>query len=262
MADTGTLFPLSADRDSRDVLAALIGISNIPEHLLEPCDSDDSHISDSPPAPAIHCRVAINPETEERSTVWISRSHDRQSQNITIFDGWRICVQVPVADWVDHTYTAEDVRRAALLCMGRQYLKDGNDGIGGVTVSIKEGAEVDTMDPEAMTRPTLIIPPFEASSRPTSSLLRPGAPEPLTPAGTAENGHEPLESSDEEPSVSPPDPTRFLVLSRSDTDGFRQIDVVPPRIAWWRRVRVPRFLGMRRLAALLLGGCSERAVAP
>ncbi|KAG8856018.1 hypothetical protein FRB96_006585 [Tulasnella sp. 330] len=186
------------DSDSSDVLAALVGISSLPSHLLEPYDNPNDYVGSSP---GIYCRVGFDGETNNRTTVWISKSHNRLCQNITIFDGWRICVQVPTADWANRTYTTEDVRRAALLCMGRQYLSESSgEGFGCCFINVKEGADAAAMDPDAVKparRDVFVIPsspPPTVSTRssvPTLSLQIPSHP----PAGTssahtAENGHE------------------------------------------------------------------------
>ncbi|KAG9019574.1 hypothetical protein FRB90_000482 [Tulasnella sp. 427] len=54
--------------------------------------------------------------------IWVSLSPCRENMNITLFEGWRIVVQVPLGDWESQFYTSDDVKRAALICMGRQLL--------------------------------------------------------------------------------------------------------------------------------------------
>ncbi|KAG9014639.1 hypothetical protein FRB94_011817 [Tulasnella sp. JGI-2019a] len=205
------------ESNSSDVLAALIGINSLPSHLLEPYDGPDDGVRSSP---GIHCRVAVDSETNHRTTVWISKSYDRTCQNITIFDGWRICVQIPTADWSNRTYNSEDVRRAALLCMGRQYLSEsaeGEEGPGPSFINVKEGADLDITDPNAIMdrrRVARAAPPPQTSSSwsstPNLSIQIPfhhevGA---FSSAHTAEHGHEDLRGGQSAvgPSASPCSP--------------------------------------------------------
>lgn len=219
-----------------------MAINKLPSFLLEPYNTEiDFADPSSSTSPRVHCRTYLDPETLTRTTVWISQSHDRQCQNMTIFDGWRICVQVPNEDWVAGTFTGEDVRRAALLCMGRQYVSEKiAEKPASCFVSVLEGAAAARDEEEEegdltfvhrgspLREPAVVPPPSptvarsNASSRrsslfytpyPSSQLIRPSAPEPYPPAETADHGHETLEVS-----------SSFYLTSSSNNHNQMELD--------------------------------------
>lgn len=144
---------------------------------------------------------------EAKIAIWVSLSPCRGHMNITLFEGWRIVVQVPVRDWEDKVYNADDVKRAAMICMGRQLM---GEKIICVPIDIKwdfdsgESGEDVTSDTYEGERRRSLTQIEESSFRPSMDssnsrsqaihTRRPSAPEPYTPdASTAENGHSPLE---------------------------------------------------------------------
>ncbi|KAG8914165.1 hypothetical protein FRC00_000729 [Tulasnella sp. 408] len=80
---------------------------------------------------------------EDKIAIWVSLSPCRGHMNITLFEGWRIVVQVPVRDWEDKVYNADDVKRAAMICMGRQLM---GEKIICVPIDIKWDFEIGDAD--------------------------------------------------------------------------------------------------------------------
>lgn len=237
-----------ADAGHEDTTALLLRIHAIPDHLLFPFSSSDppspagAHLRTGAAVTARPKEVSsqdtirpssfpsrqharshtINHQTaglsednggsaEDKIAIWVSLSPCRGHMNITLFEGWRIVVKVPVRDWEDKVYNADDVKRAAMICMGRQLMgekiicvpidikwdfgRDEEDS--DVNSDIYEGerrsSQMQTEDFEDSSfRPS--IDSSNSQSQVAIHTRRPSAPEPYTPdASTAENGHSPLE---------------------------------------------------------------------
>ncbi|KAG8929324.1 hypothetical protein FRC02_005744 [Tulasnella sp. 418] len=114
--------------------------------------------------PKMYCRVDVDEATGLRTTAWIALSRDRESMTITIFDGWKLCVNIPLDDWNNRVCTSEDVRRAAMTCIGKQLL-------GEETISV------------TVARPLVEEEPIveEEFVEQIVEQERPSAPEPITP---------------------------------------------------------------------------------
>ncbi|KAG9046044.1 hypothetical protein FS837_005164 [Tulasnella sp. UAMH 9824] len=147
----------------------------------------------------------------DRIAIWVSLSPCRGHMNITLFEGWRIVVQVPVRDWEDKVYNADDVKRAAMICMGRQLMGEkiicvpidikwdfeSGEADEDVTSNIYEGERRRSLTQIEGYEDSSFRPSMDSSNSRSQAAIhtrRPSAPEPYTPdASTAENGHSPLE---------------------------------------------------------------------
>ncbi|KAG8948246.1 hypothetical protein FRC04_009884 [Tulasnella sp. 424] len=239
-----------AESEHQDTTALLLRIHSIPDNLLFPFSSSDppspagAHLrtgtdvaSTSRPKEAssqdtirpssfqhvrsytIQQNTSGDSDSDDATSsadpiaIWVSLSPCRGHMNITLFEGWRIVVQVPVRDWEDRVYTADDVKRAAMICMGRQLM---GEKIICVPIDVRwsfesgeegEDAHSHALESERRRRGSQAqseLDDFEVSSFRQSTdssqsqlaihIRRPSAPEPDTPdASTAENGHSPLE---------------------------------------------------------------------
>ena len=220
-----------------EAMTLLKRINSIPSHLLVPYSATEA------PSPlGAHCRIHEYSSTGEKVTIWVSQAITRDTMNITIFEGWRVVVQVPIPDWTAMTYDADDVKRAALIGMGKQLVGDRSIFVA-IDVPLPEEADEDKENK---------APPLVEVEE-----IRPNAPEPLSPmssmysfstiAATAEDGHEALEEPRifDDSSLGCGAPT----IPRTPTDvsphGFHDVrNVVRSpllvRRAWWRRIRMPR----------------------
>lgn len=217
--------------------------------------------------------------------IWVGLGNERETMNITIFQGWRVVVKIPVDEWDDCVHSPEDVKRAAMVCMGRQLLGEHCPSVG-IEAAYDLGepldANLDLHYEEQHGQES--GPEEELEAKPAEGLgvdfgfeddgllrPRPVAPEPYTPEQTADHGHDavftPLVLSDNEGSeASPTCPAPFFSPLPPQQQPAYQVAISPSpspllyRDSLWRRIKLR--LRVAPLVGTLVRICRWRRASP